>query len=1048
MAKKILSTLLCVALILSSIVLVAAADTSKSATGDTKYTTASQTLDEQYGYDGDDLGATYTKEATTFKVWSPLATAVKVNLYATGSDSEQGAKKLGTTALQKVMDGDNFTGVWSATLSGDHVDEYYTYSITTPDVTGADSKTYETQDIYSKAAGVNGNRSMIVDLSKTNPDGWESDKHVLLDKATESYVWEVHVKDFSYDTKSGVSEANRGKYLAFTETGTTLNNEGDISTCIDYLKKSGITTVQIQPFYDYGSVDEAGSSAQFNWGYDPKNYNVPEGSYSSNPYDGNVRIKEAKAMIKALHDAGLSVVMDVVYNHTYSTDSCFTSTLPKYYYRMDAKGNYSNGSGCGNDTASERRMYRNFMIQSCLYWANEYHIDGFRFDLMGLHDKETMEMIRTELDKVDSRITMWGEGWSMNSVYPSKTWNGNTLRPCLQSTAGSLKTGIGFFSDKERDALKGSVFQKTARGWLQGSTGSSNPVMVGMQAKCLTYNYRLPSQVVTYAACHDNQTLWDRFAASQELNDYFRKRHPVLVAQNKLAAATMNMSQGITFILAGEEFGRSKDNDADSYKSPAPLNMIDWSLVTSNADIASYYTGMRKIRTHFSPLSDDTRNSDSNVSFKDIPTKDTSKTNNGFVATWTNSTSGEWSKLVAIFNNTENEVNYTLSDSVKDWAVIADSEKAGVKQLYEVKDNKFTLPAYSAIIAVDKSSYDAVAISDNTGAVNVKAIDTVAKKTVESYSITGEIGDSYQLVKPSSLGKEYDLINIEGNMKGTFADGDQNVTMNYGYYVPESVKADVTGDGKVDINDVTAIQLALVKKTTLTDAQKKTADATIDGKVNINDATMIQNYLADKSVGLGQVVVNHYDKATGKKVAKASTFTERVGDKFTAEPITRLGYKLSEGSEVTTINVPYGRVEINYYYDSLGTDVTLHIKHSSGSGYDPTIWIWGNCEGDETENYNDRYNKWPGDMFTTKDANGWYNKTYEVDKYDDSFNIIISKCTGTYSNPVLVMQSADCRDIIYNEIWAVIDDTRDDVSFNVYNVNPDTNPGAEPVAHV
>ena len=355
MAKKILSTLLCVALILSSIVLVAAADTSKSATGDTKYTTASQTLDEQYGYDGDDLGATYTKEATTFKVWSPLATAVKVNLYATGSDSEQGAKKLGTTALQKVMDGDNFTGVWSATLSGDHVDEYYTYSITTPDVTGADSKTYETQDIYSKAAGVNGNRSMIVDLSKTNPDGWESDKHVLLDKATESYVWEVHVKDFSYDTKSGVSEANRGKYLAFTETGTTLNNEGDISTCIDYLKKSGITTVQIQPFYDYGSVDEAGSSAQFNWGYDPKNYNVPEGSYSSNPYDGNVRIKEAKAMIKALHDAGLSVVMDVVYNHTYSTDSCFTSTLPKYYYRMDAKGNYSNGSGCGNDTASERR---------------------------------------------------------------------------------------------------------------------------------------------------------------------------------------------------------------------------------------------------------------------------------------------------------------------------------------------------------------------------------------------------------------------------------------------------------------------------------------------------------------------------------------------------------------------------------------------------------------------------------------------------------------------------------------------------------------------
>ncbi|MGN1130065.1 MAG: alpha-amylase family glycosyl hydrolase, partial [Ruminococcus sp.] len=385
MTKKILSAMLCVLLVVSSIVVAGAATTDASSTSaDTPYSYASQQLDEEYGYDGNDLGATYTPEATTFKVWAPTATSVDLNLFATGSDGEEGAEDLGVYSLEKVMDGEKFTGVWSTVIEGDRKNVYYTYTVTAANVTGKKTTTKETQDVYSIATGVNGKRSMVCDLADTNPEGWENDKHVVLDKSTESSVWEIHVKDFTYAENSGVSEANRGKYLGFTETGTTLNGKGDTATCIDYLKELGITTVQINPFYDFGSVNEAGSDSQFNWGYDPVNYNVPEGSYSTNPYDGNVRIKECKAMIKALHDAGISVVMDVVYNHTYSYDSCFEAMVPNYYYRMTASGTYSNGSGCGNETATERRMYRNYVIQSCMYWINEYHIDGFRFDLMGI----------------------------------------------------------------------------------------------------------------------------------------------------------------------------------------------------------------------------------------------------------------------------------------------------------------------------------------------------------------------------------------------------------------------------------------------------------------------------------------------------------------------------------------------------------------------------------------------------------------------------------------------------------------------------------------
>ena len=376
-----------------------------AATTDTEAVSAGNYYNASYlenyasnAYNEQNLGANYSKSSTEFKVWSPEASAVKVKLYATGSDSESGAAVLGTYNLKK----NSSTGMWSVTVNGDLKNTYYTYLVT------VNGTTNETQDVYSKATGVNGNRSMVVDLDSTDPDGWDSDNHVLFNNAQEAVVWEVHVRDFSISDTSGVSDDNKGKYLAFTEGGTKINSDtsaSSVSTAADYLVKSGINCVQLMPVYDFGSVDETitGSATNRNWGYDPVNYNVPEGSYSSNPYDGNVRITEFKQMIQALHDRGISVVMDVVYNHTYVTEgSCFTDTVPNYYYRKTSSSVYSNGSGCGNETASDKLMYRKYMIDSILYWASEYHIDGFRFDLMGIHDIATMNQIRSSLDNLYS----------------------------------------------------------------------------------------------------------------------------------------------------------------------------------------------------------------------------------------------------------------------------------------------------------------------------------------------------------------------------------------------------------------------------------------------------------------------------------------------------------------------------------------------------------------------------------------------------------------------------------------------------------------------
>ncbi len=800
MLKKLLCAVLTTALLATSAVFADAVDTPAATSGASNdYTNASQSLDSRCGYDGKDLGATYSKSGTTFKVWAPTAKEVKVNLYSQGSGGNQ--------ISSQNMNYNSSNGVWSATINGDLKNKFYTYTVTATNVRGQNQQTKETQDIYSVATGINGKRSQIVNLDDTDPAGWDKDVHIAPAKSTDSYVWEVHVKDFSWDTKSGVSSKNRGKFLAFTETGTTLNKQGKYATLLDYVKKLGVTTVQITPFYDFGSIDEGGSADQFNWGYDPVNYNVPEGSYSSNPNDGNVRIKECKQMIQALHNAGLSVVMDVVYNHTYSApDSSFEKCVPNYYYRMQANGKYSDGSGCGNETASERRMFRNFLIQSCMYWVNEYHIDGFRFDLMGVHDVETMNLLRKEMDKVDPRLTIWGEGWTGGAcTYPDKTWTGQQFHEADRFNSNLLDERVAIFNDGIRDAVKGSVFELKGKGWVQGNASSMKELNEGIigntqgthDAKTYQWVSKAPSQTVTYTSCHDNQTLWDRLAASQGVTN-FRQRNDKLAAQNKLAGGLLNMSQGVTFMLAGEEMGRSKDNDENSYKSPAGLNMIDWGNVQTNADIINYYRGTREIRERFSPLRDDTKSSLSG--YKSYSGSGSSTT---YAAVWHNNKSGEWKKLAVIANSSASQINYKLDGSEgSDWVVIANSQSAGVKKLSTVSGGNFTVGAYSMVIAVDKQSFEST--PDPTDPTQpTTATETQTQTQTETVTQT----------EPK----------------------------------PKYEKGDVDRSGKVNIKDCTEIQKSIASLSTLDAEQTLLADYDGNGKVNIKDCTAIQKKLAGLS---------------------------------------------------------------------------------------------------------------------------------------------------------------------------------------------------------
>ncbi len=1041
--KRIISVVLSIMMLATVIPFATVSSSAATANTPTKYETAAHEIDSKYSYNGTDLGANYTKEATTFKVWAPTATSVKVNFYATGSDKEEGAKDLGSKDLTL----DEKTGVYSVKVEGDLVNTYYTYTVTAASI--ADSSkvtTKEIPDVYSVATGVNGKRSMVCDLSSTNPEGWDQDKHVLTDDIADASIWEIHVKDFSYSESSGVSAKNRGKYLAFTELGTTLNNLGSIPTCVDYLKELGISYVQINPMYDFGSVDEAGSDDQFNWGYDPMNYNVPEGSYSSNPYDGNVRINEMKQMIQALHKAGIGVIMDVVYNHMYNTDTSFQGTVPDYYYRKNADGTWSNGSGCGNDTASERAMYHNFMVQSVNYWATEYHIDGFRFDLMGLHDVKTMNAIRSTLDKISTKMPVYGEGWAMTTKNDLTDYDGETVQMASQGSTKYLDSRVGMFNDQFRDGVKGSYSSIGAKGYIQGNlVGSAKDVRYGVRANTAgaSANWKAysPAQCVNYVSCHDNNTLYDKLWGSVygKTSDY-RARNNNLIRINKFAETIGATSQGLHFFLAGEEMGRSKDGDENSYNSPATENMIDWNDVSKNADLVSYYKGMLDIRKAFSPFTTDDINLKNNYKFGETLTS----SSNIVSYTVSNSTPGEWNKLAVVMNNdTKNSATVSLDfdntlSSNTEWVVIADSDEAGLTPIKYIKGNEIEVPSQTAMVLVEKSTYEKASIKSNKSKVTVVNKDADTGKVLSKQVLYGTVGTKYEAKIDDSLKLQYDLLNVEGEQNGTFDSTDKTVTFNFVEYVPESLQKTLTGKDKFTVKDATLIQKYLSKTATFTDEQIKTADYNQDGVVNVADATLIQKKITHKDYGLVNTIrVRYISKATNKPVADDQVFNIVAGKTDTYSPEKLVGYKYAneytlDGTKTTsedssvTIQHKFNSQLLLFYYDDDNYDVTLHVKHSGSATWTPTLWAWYNVG---TKAYN-IYDGWPGQNMTKGD-DGWYTASFKVANGTD-YSIIINNNGAT--------QTQDYDGVSGSEKWIIINDDKvsdkgDFLSF--YDTNPE-----------
>jgi pullulanase len=497
----------------------------------------------------------YSSQQTKFAFWSNVAEQMEVHLYADATTED-----FKTVALQK---GEN--DFWTACVKGDLAGKFYTVRSFqngewAPEATG----------IFAKAVGVNGQRAAIIDLKATNPEGWCRDIRPAMPDMTDIVVYETHLRDFTMSPNSGVE--NKGKFLGLTEEAP-----------LSYLKELGITHLQILPMFDYGSIDETTlDQNKYNWGYDPVNYNVPDGGYSTNPYDPACRIREAKAMIQALHKAGIRVVMDVVYNHTFDVMGCALGrVVPQYFYRLNEDGTYANGSGCGNETASDHEMMRKFMVQSVCYWAREYHIDGFRFDLMGIHDQETMRQIRAALDEIDPTILTYGEGWAaMSPAYPyedlaMKQWTYKMPR-------------VGAFSDDIRNALIGSPFDHE-RGFASGNAACTKDVMRGLIA-CPEWSGE-PMQHVSYITCHDNYCLRDRIEVSAKGENEDTK-----LRMNKLAQTAVLVSQGMSFIYGGEELFRTKMGIDNSYQSPDSINIIPWENREQYADLHDYYRQMIAIR--------------------------------------------------------------------------------------------------------------------------------------------------------------------------------------------------------------------------------------------------------------------------------------------------------------------------------------------------------------------------------------------------------------------------------------------------------------------
>ena len=620
------------------------------------------------------LGPDYTPGGTCLRLWAPTAEAVTVTLYHKGD----GGAVLGTEPLVRGAH-----GVWSVWLPGEQHGRYYTFAVT------VDGITRETGDPYARAAGVNGVRSMIVDLARTAPSGWERDVRPTIPPAQRA-VWEVSVRDFSQDAASGVRPAWRGKYMAFTQQGTTLHGDGIHPTCLNYLKRLGVKYVQLMPIFDFGSVDEAKPLLrQYNWGYDPTNFNVPEGSYSTDPTRGEVRIRECREMIAALHAAGIGVVMDVVYNHTYRTENPLNSTVPYYFFRQNPDGSFSNGSGCGNEFASERPMARRYLIDSILYWAKEYHIDGFRFDLMGLYDAESINAVRAALDALPGGrdILLYGEPWQGGASQLHR-YEAN------KANLAMLNERVGIFCDDTRDAIKGGCFDAREPGYVEGKPGSFWDIGAAVAAWCRSDRLppHAPSQIVSYVSAHDNFTLWDKLLCVRYEKPEFTARDTVALAQNRLAAGIYLTSFGLPFMQAGEEFARTKKGVGNSYRSSPALNRLDWNRAEKYHALVDYYRGLLALRAAFPRLGSTDRHAPEALQFFALEQPLVGWT---LPAVWGDGAA--WSALCVFYNPTETACTVPLPAG--QWKLLSDGTSSSLwRGPSRVFTNEAALAPYSATI--------------------------------------------------------------------------------------------------------------------------------------------------------------------------------------------------------------------------------------------------------------------------------------------------------------------------------------------------------------
>ena len=634
---------------------------------------STEKFEQEYTYEGNDLGATWTKEKTTFRVWAPTADSVQVNLYNAGTAGVD-------DIIERLDMKRDVNGTWVVEKSGDLNGVYYTYQV---EVGG---QSVEACDPYARTTGVNGKRAMVIDMASTNPEGWDKDTDPNAGKnITDAIIYELHVRDLSVDQSSGIQ--NKGKYLGLIETGT--KNAAGVSTGLDHIKNLGITHIHLLPVYDYGSVDESKlDTPQFNWGYDPVNYNVPEGSYATDPYNGAVRVTEFKQMVKGLHDNGISVIMDVVYNHVHSAgEFAFNKIVPMYFSRVSDTGSFSNGSGCGNDTASERSMVKKYIVDSVKYWADEYHIDGFRFDLVGLIDTETMNAVVEEVHKTHPNVIFYGEGWTMTTAV---TKEGYTMTTQVNSKE---TPNFAFFSDTIRDALKGSVFDNNAKGFVSGAGGAST---ISRLLKANSVWSKNPSQTVNYASCHDNNTLFDRLQQSRK-----DASQEDLVKMNNLTAAIYMSAQGIPFFQAGEEMLRSKPLatggfDHNSYSSPDSVNSFKWDTLNDPVykNTVEYYKGLIAFRKAHPALRMTT----------EAEVSSTIATVNGLQGAVVAQqimpgAGGEEFSIFMVFNAEAKAVTVDLPDGK--WTVYVDGEKAGTTALYNAQGKLKVAPISAMILVQD-----------------------------------------------------------------------------------------------------------------------------------------------------------------------------------------------------------------------------------------------------------------------------------------------------------------------------------------------------------